>query len=101
MRPEVVLLYFEGCPNVKEARKNIEEALLTAGVAALWKEADLQSPATPEAWRGFPSPTVLVEGREVGTGRKECRGTPSCRMAGAPSADKIVAALEEYGGRGR
>ena len=41
------LLYFEGCPNVEQARQNLRSALAGAGVKAEWEEVDLKDSRTP------------------------------------------------------
>ncbi|MFZ5479494.1 MAG: MerC domain-containing protein [Myxococcota bacterium] len=94
----VVLLYDRDCPNVRAARSNLLRAFSEAGVPARWEEMDRAGPDTPAAWRGFGSPTVLVDGRDV-AGLAPGDGA-SCRVyesagarSGAPSVDVIAAAL--------
>ncbi len=85
---DIELVYFDGCPNADEARANLR-AVPTVGS---WREWNLSSPDTPEQFRRYGSPTVLVDGRDV-TGE----GTPSdamaCRADGAPSSEVILRAL--------
>jgi len=95
---KIHLLYFEGCPNVEEARENLKTALSRADLALTWVETDLRSGNAPKKWRGFPSPTILINGRDIATGRGFARGAESCRFGGAPSVAQIAAAL---GVRGR
>lgn len=93
MRAKVTLLSFKGCPNVDQARENLRAALRRLGWPTLWEEVDLESSGCLENWRGFPSPTVLVEGSDVATGLRSQAGTPACRFGGAPSVDLIAQKL--------
>ncbi len=93
MMPRAQLLYFDGCPNWKQARENLRRALAHAGLPEKWEEVDLQAPDTPEAVRGFPSPTVLVDGADVATGARSSPGRSSCRLGSLPSAEIIAAKL--------
>ena len=93
--PEVLLLYFKGCPNVEVARENIKTALRRAGLTPVWKEIDLEDDATSQSLRGFPSPTVLVKGVCVKTGRSTPPGgAGSCSVDGAPEVEDILKGLE-------
>lgn len=92
MTDRVGLVYFEGCPHVAEARREIGHALRQCGLPPTWQEWDSTSPDTPESLRGYGSPTVLVDGNDV-TGGNVGSGT-GCAVDGAPSAEVIVAALQ-------
>lgn len=91
------LLYFEGCPNVEQARENLRLALGRAGLKPDWEEVNLQDSRTPADWRGFPSPTVLAYGRDVATGARSAQGSSACRFGGAPSVELIVGKLTRRG----
>ncbi|MDE2489765.1 MAG: hypothetical protein KGM24_02890 [Elusimicrobia bacterium] len=93
MSVKIHLLSFEGCPNAERARGALRAVLAQAGLPARWGEADLRSPDCPEVWRGFPSPTVLVDGADVLTGDRERRGTSSCRVGAVPDEARIAAAV--------
>lgn len=90
---QIHLLYFNGCPNVEAARRNLREALIRAGRPPAWEETDVRSGDAPPAWKGFPSPTVLVGGRDVASGKELAAGGGACRYGGAPSVEAIVKAL--------
>ena len=93
--PEVLLLYFKGCPNVEVARGNIKTALKRAGLPPRWREVDMEDKTAPKSLRGFPSPTVLVDGVCVKTGRSTpLGGAGSCMVGGAPEVEDILKALE-------
>ena len=89
--PQVQLLYFAGCPNVEEARRNLKAA------AVAWTEVDIQSQTAPKHLRGFPSPTVLIGGKDVVSGAATAEGDAACRIGGVPSVAAIRAGLDTVG----
>jgi hypothetical protein len=91
--PSVDVVFFHGCPNVHRARENLRIALGQLGRAAVWSEWDVMSGSTPERFRRYGSPTVLVDGRDV-TGDDLGAAAPACRADGAPSAEMILRSLE-------
>lgn len=93
MKQRVNLLHFQGCPNVEQARRNLTEAFRRVGAEAEWAETDVQSEDCPPHWRGFPSPSILVDGRDVATGDSARTGSSACRFGGAPSVEQITNAL--------
>lgn len=94
----VDLVYDSDCPNVVLARSNLMRAFSKAGIAARWQEHRIGDPASEARVRGFGSPTILVDGRDVvgaEPGAELC-----CRVyaagdatEGAPSVADIAAAL--------
>lgn len=94
----VELVYASDCPNVSMARANLLLAFARAGLKPKWSEHRIGDPEAPEHTRGYGSPTIFVDGRDVA-------GLPpsaesSCRVyegaAGwshAPAAEQITAAL--------
>ncbi len=97
--PSVVLLFDDDCPNVDLAREQLRLAFEQIGVAPHWREHLLDSPDLPEHARGYGSPTILVDGKDV-TGSAPsnsrcCRVYQDAEGAfrRAPSAEKIVTAL--------
>ncbi len=100
MRLSIRLLYFKDCPNVERARTNVREALDASSLAdKTWDEVDVRDPLTPEEWRGFPSPTVLINGLDVDTGSCSAGSGGACRLGGAPAVEAIKEALLRCGGR--
>ncbi|GJQ27815.1 MAG: hypothetical protein HBSAPP02_28470 [Phycisphaerae bacterium] len=98
---KVQLLYFAGCPNVETARGALARALRAAGLPPQFDEIDVSAPTTPAPLRQWGSPTILVDGVDVG-GAAEPTGL-TCRLysrkccssqAGAPSETLIRRALE-------
>lgn len=103
--PTIDLIYDSDCPNIERARSAIREALRSVEAAVNWKEWDRAHPDTPDEFLGFGSPTVLVDGRDIGCDETggEVTGADSCRiymdecgcMCGAPSSVLILAALTD------
>jgi mercuric ion transport protein len=94
----VELLYAPDCPNVDEARANLHRALVDVGLPPSWTECETSAPDVPVARRGFGSPSVLVNGRDVAGA--EPAGAAWCRIyevagrrSGAPPTEQIVQAL--------
>jgi len=63
--PTVELVYDPGCPNVAAARAHLLRAFAHARLAPSWSEYAISDPATPRHARGYGSPTLLVDGRDV------------------------------------
>lgn len=92
-RPQIELVYFEGCPNALKARENIRAAVAKAFARPIeWAEWDLMADATPENFKRYGSPTVLVDGQDV-TGDGPGNVAMACRADGAPSIEAIAAKL--------
>ncbi len=89
---KIELIYFRGCPHTEQARANIRQALESIGVDSAVEEWDRDDPDAPAYVRGYSSPTILVDGRDV-TGEGTLAGGASCRAGGAPSVDQIRAAI--------
>ena len=96
----VELVYDPDCPNVGGARAALLRAFARAGRRPVWTEWDLASAASPARVRGYGSPTILVDGRDVasetaGEGARSCRlyRDSGGALAGVPPVAQIVAAL--------
>lgn len=91
--PQIELVYFEGCPNALQARENIRAAVAEAFAQPIeWAEWDLMAESTPEDFKRYGSPTVLVDGHDV-TGDGPGNVAMACRADGAPSIEVIAAKL--------
>jgi hypothetical protein len=95
---DVVLLYEPSCPNVRAARSNLLRAFSLLNLPPSWREVDLEAPDTPEEWRMLGSPTILVDGTDVGGSAPA--GGATCRLyehdgqiGHVPSVERIVAHL--------
>lgn len=96
----VTLLYDRDCPNAGTARGNLLRAFAEAGTPARWDEVDLGADDTPAGWRGYGSPTVLVDGRDADGTCPDADAGRTCRTYldgvarhGAPPVGLLVAAL--------
>lgn len=97
--PEVIIVFASHCPNVRLVRQRVRSALARLGLPQRWVEWNTDSRDTPAFARGYGSPTVLVNGRDVAGGDvadgERCRlylddpGAPDR----APSVELISRAL--------
>lgn len=95
---KIQLLYFSGCPNLDATRAALSRALAATGVHAFVEEVDVTAPGTPEEFCGWGSPTVLIEGQDLGVEEESndsaCRLYPSAgRLSGVPSDALLISAL--------
>lgn len=88
----IELVYFDDCPNAEEARANLQAATGADRSDGGWSEWNLSDEATPERYRRFGSPTVLVDGEDV-TGSDGGNAAMACRADGAPEVSTIREAL--------
>lgn len=93
----VELLHFEGCPHVPAAREQLRRAFAELGLPPTWHEVDVLAADAPASLRGYGSPTVLVDGRDV-TGAPPgdgvgCRVYAGSDLPGAPPLVALVTAL--------
>jgi glutaredoxin len=91
----IQLLYFPDCPHVGAARRALRRCLAAIGSSESFEEVDVSSARAPESLRGWGSPTILVDGIDVG-GADEPEGAASCRLyesCGVPSDEQIRGAL--------
>lgn len=97
--PVVELLYAGHCPNVAGTREQLFRAFTEVGLQPRWTEWQVDAADAPDRVRGYGSPTVLVDGRDVvpvdGSGHDACRIYERFEggMSGVPSIESIVAAL--------
>jgi mercuric ion transport protein len=106
--PGVELVYDADCPNVAGARAQLMRGFSKARVQAEWQEWNVTEPDTPSHVRGYGSPTILVDGRDV-AGAVPAEGGACCRvyehpgkgLRGLPSLEDIVGALREANGTER
>ena len=92
------LLFFEGCPNSPKLMSNLKAALKTLHLVDKVERVDILKLPNSDARRGYGSPTVLVNGRELfGLAEPKPNGAaPSCRLyeGGVPSAGDIAKRLK-------
>jgi hypothetical protein len=88
----VELIYHAGCAAADPARRNLAAAHDLLGLPHDWREWDIEAPDAPPYVRQWPSPTVLVNGRDV-NGSAPADVAAACRLAGAPGTDTIEEAI--------
>jgi len=94
----VDLVYASDCPNVSLARANLLLAFARTGMKPKWSEHRIGDADAPGHTRGYGSPTVLVEGRDVAglppSAETCCRIYESAAgQVHAPAAEQIALAL--------
>jgi hypothetical protein len=94
----VDLIYARDCPNVSMARANLLVAFARVGVKPKWSEHGIGDLEAPAHTRGYGSPTILVDGRDVAglppSGEGSCRiYDGAAGSAHAPTAEQIATAL--------
>ena len=97
--PTAELVYDRDCPNLESARAHLLKAFGQAGMTAHWSEYLIGDPAVPHHARGYGSPTILVDGRDVSGGlpanEDSCRiyVDEQGRFSGVPAVHEIATAL--------
>jgi len=98
---DVEIVYFDDCPNLAVAREHLMQAFAKSGRMPQWREWNRDDPESPAYARGYGSPTILVDGKDVTGVPPSEDGTAACRVylsesgiaEGAPAIDDIVTAL--------
>ncbi len=97
--PTVEFIYERTCPFITAARRQMIEAFGIAGATPSWTEWETGDPEAAAHVRGYGSPTILVDGKDV-SGVPQAEASACCRIytlqgeqRGVPPLDKIVAAL--------
>ena len=97
---KVQLLYFQGCPHVEEARRMLRSALAASALGhVLVEEVDVEAATTPTELRDWGSPTILVNGVDVGGEEAPsglgCRLYSGGELPGVPPRRLIERRLQE------
>lgn len=101
---KVELVYDSDCPNVLEARAQLQRSFAEARIPAKWTEWERSAPDSPDYVRGYGSPTILVNGKDVDGSPLD--GISSCRLYQSesgmvqktPSVETIASALRSATG---
>ena len=98
----VELIYDADCPNVPATRSQLIKAFAQMGISARWREWERSASDTPEYARAYGSPTILVDGKDIGgvvpdADTRACRvyGNGHGKLGGTPSIATICAALRD------
>ncbi len=105
----ILFLYFTGCPNHKEAWRNLTETLGEHEIEASIERMTVETDREAKRLGFLGSPTIKVNGVDVETSaRRRLDFGMSCRVyrvgghiLGSPSKEMIQRALEEQGRRNR
>ena len=93
---KIEVLGFTGCPNTPQTRRDVEKAVASIGLVASVVYVDQEKLPENDRCRGWPTPTVFVDGRDL-FGMPAPKGSAmGCRVynGGAPSEAEITAALK-------
>ena len=97
--PVVELVYDRRCPNAEAARAHLLEGFAQAKLTPSWSEYLIGDLTIPRHARGYGSPTILVDERDVSGAEP---GSDACcrlyemedgRLLPVPSVSQIAAAL--------
>jgi len=97
--PIVELVYDRSCPHAEAARAHLSKAFARAKLTPSWSEYLIGGLTIPRHARGYGSPTILVDGRDVSGAAP---GSDTCcrlykmedgRLLPIPSVSQITAAL--------
>jgi plastocyanin len=75
---QIELIYDAGCPNVNLARARLAGVLSDLGRPSEWQEWKRGAPETPARVGGFASPTILIDGVDVGG--RVAKTDAACRL---------------------
>lgn len=103
--PRIDLLYFDGCPTHELTRQIIAEVLAATGVPADVRVINVTSEAQARELNFIGSPTVRIDGGDVDPSADgaqqyglKCRiYSIAGKLAGCPSREMILSALQEAG----
>ena len=96
----IEVLGFEGCPHTPRIRKNVEKAAASMGLDVRVSYVDQNKLAENDVRRGWPAPTVLVDGKDLFGMPEPQSAAMACRSyeGGSPSESQIASALRELRG---
>ncbi len=104
MIADVTVLYFGGCPSWRTALERVHTAAEQAGVQVRVATGTVETNEDAERLGFTGSPTILIGGRDPFS-QPEVVPALACRMystpgglAGSPTVDQLVRALEEHVG---
>lgn len=95
---EVEVLGFDGCPNTPVMQERVAEAVLALGEGYRVVEVDQEALEESDARRGYPTPTVLVNGADLFGMPMPDVAAMGCRVypGGLPTAAEIGRRLAEW-----
>lgn len=99
-QPAIELLGFPGCPNTPELRDSLRSALASIGQGWTFKDTDQERLPEDDLRRGYPTPTILVNGRDLFGLPVPTAPGMGCRMyaGGVPDAGELARKLKGAAG---
>lgn len=98
---QIVILYFDGCPNHLPTAQLVREVVQSLGLDATIREVEVRDAEDAARLRFFGSPTVQVDGEDVDPAvRSRADYSFSCRMygrSGSPPRALVEEALRKPG----
>lgn len=93
----IELLGFPGCPHTPAMRANLRTAMTSVGLDLTFEEENQEELDSGDARRGWPAPTLLVNGRDL-FGMTAPAGSMGCRVyeGGVPSPERIAERLRIF-----
>ena len=91
-QPMIELLGFASCPNTPKMRSNLAVALASAGNGWVFDDIDQDLLPHDDIRRGYPTPTILVDGRDLYGRPMPSTSSMGCRLyaGGVPDAAQIA-----------
>lgn len=100
MLPQLVVLYFDGCPNTPPLLESARRAVARLGDPWELVRVDLEALPDDDPRRGYGSPTILLGGEDLfglpapSTSALSCRHYPG----GLPTAEAVIDAVRAHPG---
>ncbi len=100
-QPVIELLGFPGCPNTPELRDHLRAALASIGKGWTFRDTNQETLPEHDLRRGWPTPTVLVDGRDLFGMPAPTEPSMGCRIypGGVPEAKDIAEKLKAAAGK--
>lgn len=100
-QPKIELLGFPDCPNTPALRDNLKAALAAVGKGWTFTDTDQEKLPEGDLRRGWPTPTILVNGRDLFGMPVPTAPSMGCRMyaGGVPEAGDIAEKLRAAAGQ--
>lgn len=91
-QPKIELLGFSDCPNTPTMRDNLRAALASIATGWTFTETNQERLPVGDIRRGYPTPTILVNDRDLYGLPVPTASSMGCRMyaGGAPDAGDIA-----------
>jgi hypothetical protein len=100
-QPAIELLGFPGCPNTPAMRANLKAALASVGNGWTFTDTDQEKLPQGDIRRGYPTPTILVNGCDLYGLPVPTGPNMGCRLyaGGVPDAAHIAARIKSASAR--